>query len=60
MGIYMCACKCICIYIYRYMHLCMCLYIYVCMYKHFLWLGLTLISTMRRELTLISGVSDLS
>ena len=41
---YMCMRKYMCIY--RYMHMCM-------------WLGLTLISAMRLDLPLISGVSDL-
>ena len=31
--------------------------IYICIY--FLWLGLPLINAMRRDLPLISGVSDL-
>ena len=45
-------------HISRYVHVCMC--VYICMYTYFLWLRLTLISTMRWHLPLISDISDLS
>ena len=37
------------------MHMCRCVYMYIFLHI-FLWLGLTLISTMRWDLPLISGV----
>ena len=55
---YMCICVCVCMCVCVWVCTCVYVCVYICRYIYFLWLGLTLISTMRRDLPLISGVSD--